>query len=194
MRPGAKANVVVVAFAAGIIFVFSLMAGAAALIGGVSIPTAEPANTAPSPEYREAIEGINLGGWPGVETGGPANPYPEAVRVELLAKGFQRNAEKKPREWRHRLTQNERKAFEATLIHTADDHSLAEAACCVPHHFFRYFDAQDRQIGEVAVCLCCACVNFDRDSFNMNDPNGFSAALSPLIESMGVPTDIDCES
>ena len=30
------------------------------------------------------------------------------------------------------------------------------AMCFVPHHFFRYFDDKGRQVGEVAVCFCCA--------------------------------------
>ena len=56
-----------------------------------------------------------------------------------------------------RLNDAQSRRFESALryVHIPPDAEHVVAGCFVPHHFFRYYDAQDRLLGEVAVCFCC---------------------------------------
>ena len=75
------------------------------------------------------------------------------------------------------------------------------AACFVPHHFFRYFDAKGRKLGEVAVCFCCEGVEVlpstgRRDGGYWGNDGGADvdyARLKALVRSLGYRTDIHCD-
>lgn len=128
------------------------------------------------------------------------SPYPEAAHVELYAmeRTYDDDFEEVSRkEWTHRLTSSERISVEATFLRTLYDQPPDEiAACCVPHHFFRYYDRDGKQLGEVSVCFCCSCIGYGRDlGFRKNEEEEFKyQELMALIAKMGVPTDIDCAS
>ena len=131
------------------------------------------------------------------------SPYPEAVNVGLFVR-----AELEPGEVRflqpdgRRLTSVERTAFENALVSETwtEGYGGEEAACFIPHHFFRYFDATGQQIGEVAVCLCChgveASPNLRLEVVEGGDYVKLEfdeASMRDLIEGMGLPVNINCD-
>lgn len=70
-----------------------------------------------------------------------------------------------------------------------------QAACFIPHHFFRYFDASGKQIGEIAVCYCCG--NAEATPALVNDVarTSFEADLDKIddiIVELGFPVDVNC--
>lgn len=100
-----------------------------------------------------------------------------------------------------RLTSPERLAIERTFEtrHYGPGDRWA-AACFVPHHFLRYYDARGRKVGEIAICFCCAEIRADPGLQEQHGPSGTESsdlsfdydALKSVIEAMGVRTDIEC--
>lgn len=79
-------------------------------------------------------------------------PYPDAVEVRLFVSTPAGTEQVEAR----KLSLPERQAFEQTLkLNNYDRGPEYAAACFVPHHFFRYFDAAGKQVGEISVCFCC---------------------------------------
>lgn len=79
-------------------------------------------------------------------------PYPDAVEVRVFVSDLQGGEQVEAR----KLSLPERQAFEQTLkLNNYDRGPEYAAACFVPHHFFRYFDAAGKQVGEISVCFCC---------------------------------------
>lgn len=123
-------------------------------------------------------------------------PYPNASEVRLFIHSSY-DEEGKPvlaTESGRTLTHDERQAFERTFrIEPAPD---AVVACFIPHHFFAYFDAAGKKIGEIEVCFCCAGVRASPDIATPIGPDEVLSAdyktLEKLIQSMGEPTDIEC--
>jgi hypothetical protein len=68
-------------------------------------------------------------------------------------------------------------------------------ACFVPHHFFRFYDRTNQQVGEVAVCFCCAGV--DAKPLLVSKPGRelhFDyAATKTLVAELGAKVDVECE-
>jgi hypothetical protein len=126
-----------------------------------------------------------------------SDPYPDASEVRLFVHtGYDDNGEPilASAEGR-RLTHAQRNAFERALrIEPAPEF---EDACFIPHHFFQYFDANGRKIGEVAVCFCCAGVSDDpriEVSLAPGETLGADyAALEELVQAMGERTDVECD-
>jgi hypothetical protein len=124
------------------------------------------------------------------------NPYPSATEVRLFVETGH-DGEGRPvlsKAAGRTLTAKERQDFERTLrIEPAPDEY---AACFIPHHFFAYFDAQGRKIGEIEVCFCCAGVQGLPDIATPIGPDDVLSAdypaLEKLVQSMGEPTDIEC--
>jgi hypothetical protein len=86
----------------------------------------------------------------------PVTPYLEAVSVRLFVRGDFDGAEDYIESEGRLLSGAQRKALEGALtIVSYDRPPDAAAACFVPHHFIRYFDRLGKQIGEIAICLCC---------------------------------------
>jgi hypothetical protein len=125
------------------------------------------------------------------------DPYPNASEVRLFVEtGYDDEGEPILASAKGRtLTEGERRAFEGTLrIEPAPDEVTA---CFIPHHFFAYFDARGRKIGEIAVCFCCAgvsatpsgAISLDSDEMLSAD----YAALETLVKGMDQPTQVACE-
>jgi hypothetical protein len=124
------------------------------------------------------------------------NPFPDATEVRLFVNdGYDDEGSPTMSAPAGRpLSRSQRKAFEAAVrIEPAPD---AVDACFIPHHFFRYFDKQGRQIGEIEVCFCCDGVSVSEGASVSPGPNEWFAAdytaLRKLVQSMGERTDIEC--
>lgn len=132
----------------------------------------------------------------------PVKPYPQAV----IARLFVQNGRGADGDLVYvlpdgrRLTNRERQAVEATLSLSSYTAASADAACFVPHHFVRYYDAAGVQVGEIAICFCCAGVRATPD---ITGPVAEGAdytrldfdfeALKAVFQQMGVAIDFGCE-
>lgn len=137
----------------------------------------------------------------------PAHPYPDAKIVKLVI----RNMEFDPKTFdviEHPdtvrvLSPTERATFENALhrVHLIGvpppEGDLA--ACFVPHHFFRYYSATGRQIGEIAVCFCCGgflttpALPYGNGRRGQGDQFiGDLRATESFVKGLGLPTNIMC--
>lgn len=70
-------------------------------------------------------------------------------------------------------------------------------ACFIPHHFFEYYDASGRKIGEIQICFCCAGLDVSPGSrVKLSGEQrlaGDFKKLAALVASMGEPTNIECD-
>ncbi len=85
------------------------------------------------------------------------DPFPNASEVRLFVQVDYQKESGEPifnKENGIVLSDSNRLRFEDALRFV--DMPDEMAMCFVPHHFFRYFDDKGRQVGEVAVCFCCA--------------------------------------
>ncbi|WP_296815560.1 hypothetical protein [Brevundimonas sp.] len=156
-------------------------------------------------EPAPPIEGTEEPVWvePDLIARSAVRPFPDATEVRLLVEGEITQDDLNPGfiepEGRV-LSADQRRAFERTLSAASyGEGDRAYSACFIPHHFFRYFDAQGRQVGQVAVCFCCYGVQAWPDldlpvapgadfvEFQFDEP-----ALRALISSMELPVDINC--
>jgi len=96
----------------------------------------------------------------------------------------------------HKLTADQRETLEKSLIWNENYGKEPMAACFIPHHFFQYFDAKHRKLGEIAVCFCCAGVEVDkangRPIYPLHRLNMDYPQVKALVRRMGEPTDIEC--
>ncbi len=124
------------------------------------------------------------------------NPYPTASEVRLFVEiDYTKDGKmvfNKPEG--RLLSANEQTQFERALVVTKAPEEVA--ACFIPHHFFRYYDRQGKQVGEVEVCFCCTGV---RASGASDIAIGFNQILSAdfgqlkkLVHALGEPTDVQC--
>lgn len=94
----------------------------------------------------------------------------------------------------HILTASQRANFEAALHMVKAPDEMA--ACFIPHHFFRYYDKQGKQIGEFEVCFCCDGIEVSGAPTLVADPSQMLSAdyakVKDLVRDLGEPTDIDC--
>lgn len=129
-------------------------------------------------------------------------PYPQAVTARLFVQNG-RGVDGAPAYVApdgRRLTDPERQAVEATLSLGSYTAASAEAACFVPHHFVRYYDAAGAQVGEIAICFCCAGVQATPD---ITGPVAEGAdytrldfdfeALKAVFQRMDIGIDFGCE-
>ena len=138
----------------------------------------------------------------------PAHPYPEAAVVKLAIDNT---------EFDHRsgrliehpdtirvLTPSERATFESTLHRVRlvgfPPPDAPSPACFVPHHFFRYYSATGKQIGEVAVCFCCGgfeatpALPFGNGRGGQKDEFNVSLGKTKaFVRSLGLRTDMMCD-
>ena len=93
------------------------------------------------------------------------------------------------------LSATDRVRFEDTLRFVATPEAMA--ACFIPHHFFRYFDNEGKQVGEVAVCFCCAgTASSGSDKLKPRPDEILDAdlkALKNLVLRLGEPTQVLCQ-
>ncbi|MBI5939564.1 MAG: hypothetical protein HY859_03975 [Caulobacterales bacterium] len=107
----------------------------------------------------------------------------------------------------HRLTPAERNRlnelfYRREVVKWPKDYEASAAACCVPHHEFRYYDRTGREVGRVAICFCCACMNIAsaggamEQSVAMTWESGETRfrynAMKTFIRGMGYRTDYYC--
>lgn len=81
-------------------------------------------------------------------------------------------------------------------------YEASAAACCVPHHEFRYYDQSGREVGRVSICFCCACMNIEsasgvrEQSVAMTWESGETRfrynGMKSFIRGMGYRTDYYC--
>lgn len=119
--------------------------------------------------------------------------FPQGEYVQLFYEDtrVQRNVLAGPR-----LTPDQRRQLETAVRYRKVDPDEAFPDCFVPHHWFRYFDRDGKQTGEVAVCFCC----FDASVSGEGVPNpklgevvdADYGKLQGLVRGLGVPTDIAC--
>ncbi len=128
-------------------------------------------------------------------------PFPEATKVRVFVEsGYDEKTDRGIVEKDavgRALTPEERRAFESQLsIQTPvnlspDDDFFMIAACFMPHHFVRYYDASKRQIGEIAICFCCSGVQMTPDNrMKLQKDQRFEANYmnsEKLFKSWGVP-------
>lgn len=73
--------------------------------------------------------------------------------------------------------------------------NAAYAACFIPHHFFRYYDSNGRQLGELAVCYCCRGIRLPstfREIRNDEEWRFDYEAVKKMLEGMSIPTNVHC--
>ena len=135
----------------------------------------------------------------------PVRPFPEATTVRLFIDSGKYDRSGNPVYLVAKgrtLIEQQRKQFEALLrvetpinVPPDSDYWVLEA-CFIPHHFFRYYDAAGRKLGEISVCFCCSGVAMDPASqLGLHDEQRFAAdygKLERLVASWGEPTDIEC--
>ena len=126
------------------------------------------------------------------------NPFPTAREVRLFVNTD--NAEGQPIYSNPKgrvLTATQRTQLESLIaIHTiAPDDEFT--MCFIPHHFFRYFDKDGKQVGEIAVCFCCAGVQQSEGSQVRVTKDEILGAdfgkLQSFVASLGERTDVQCE-
>ena len=124
-----------------------------------------------------------------------ANPFPTAIEVRLFVEvGYDDVGPILSNADGVELTPSQREQLEKSLSVAPMPDDMA--ACFVPHHFFRYFDASGEQIGEVEVCFCCSGVSAKGSRMlETADSEILSAdynALKNLVEDLGERTEVMC--
>ena len=132
----------------------------------------------------------------------PVAVYPSATRVNLLIKNSLLNgpeASTKPEGVD--LTTAERLEFERSIKKSVtvrqagkDYPGGSDAACFIPHHFFRYYDAKGGKIGEVEICFCCTGGVASPSLTTRNDEHDVFdvSRIKTLVKKMKLPTDVNC--
>ncbi len=132
----------------------------------------------------------------------PITVYPLAARVNLLIKNsFLDGVEVSTKPDGVDLTTSERQEFEQSVkksvtVRPAGKDYPGEGtdACFIPHHFFRYYDAKGKKLGEVAICFCCTggvatpSLTTRNDEYEVFDVERIKA----LVKKMKLPTDVGC--
>lgn len=126
-----------------------------------------------------------------------SHPFPDAKEVRLFVEkdyGKGGNAIFARPEGRV-LKKDEVSDFEAALRVAKAPEEMA--ACFIPHHFFRYFDGQGKEIGEIEVCFCCAGVRASKGANISIGSDEILAAdyakLEALVHRLGEPTEVHCD-
>ncbi|CAN5844507.1 hypothetical protein BH11PSE1_BH11PSE1_00190 [soil metagenome] len=118
----------------------------------------------------------------------PAPLYPGTASAQLfVSNDAERRLEPGPK-----LSEDQLKRLKAALH--AEQPPEAYAACFVPHHFFRMYDASGRMIGEIAVCFCCQGVQA-KPALPIPSEMDLSAdykALAALVQELGSTPRADC--
>jgi hypothetical protein len=133
-----------------------------------------------------------------------ADPWPEAASVRLFVqKPFDSSGEisdiEMVREDGQLLTPAERGELEKHIRVVSYNHGPETAAACfVPHHFLRYYDAAGELIGELAICFCCKGIQ-DEPYTRRAKARGsgyseltFTDGLEPAVAALGYDTRVDC--
>ena len=127
---------------------------------------------------------------------------PEAAEVRLFVEGIPFREPSRTRELIDDvdgvlLTKAQRDILERSLHRYRLPPSEFEdyPACFIPHHFFRYYDAQGNELGELAVCYCCRQVRLNSWSYRRIEGEILQfdyEAIEKMLAGMKVPTNINC--
>lgn len=171
------------------------------LTGGALLAACHPRPAPKAPALSETRKAADVAPG-GLISEVSVSPYPDASSVRLFVRigdgpGQRRYFEPDGR----LLTSDQRRSVERTILKrvfapVGDDAARGAFACCVPHHFFRYFNQHQKQVGEVAICFCCSCIETDPPlPIAAPEELGFDyKKIKSLIAAMGLPTDVDCEA
>lgn len=125
------------------------------------------------------------------------NPFPHATQLRLFVEVGYTDAGKPilSKSKGIQLNATQRSAFENGLKIIAAPEE--ESACFMPHHFFRYYDASGKRVGNVAVCFCCYGVGAS-GSKALEPPDGAMlsadyAKVRALVTALGEPADVLCD-
>ena len=125
------------------------------------------------------------------------NPFPAATEVRLFVEVAYTKDNKQILSKRKGVLLNaaQRKAFEDSLVITAAPEY--DTMCFIPHHFFRYYDANGKQLGSVSVCFCCDGVAASGSKALEPPTDALLSAnyqkLKKLVAALGEPTDVLCD-
>lgn len=127
----------------------------------------------------------------------PFRPFPQAATVKLFVESGKYTKDSEViliSEAGQALTPGQRTTIESALFVSPIDPTASSPACFIPHHFFRYYDAAGKQLGEVAVCFCCGGVRVDPARLSpLTEYEADYGKLEKLVQDMGLPTDIECD-
>ena len=126
-------------------------------VGAVCSRAAEPDNWAEQFRAYEARK---------AKTRVLAKLFPEAAEVRLFA---WRDVEKNGHFVRQQLVPKGitiSRAEEGKLRHSVffAEPPPAIAACCIPHHMFKFYDRRGTVIGTLEVCFLCACAHLNGEN------------------------------
>lgn len=125
------------------------------------------------------------------------NPFPGATELRLFVEvGYTKDS--KPVLSKRKgvlLDAAQRKAFEDSLVITVAPEY--DTMCFIPHHFFRYYDANGKLLGGVSVCFCCDGVAASGSKALEPPTDALLSAdyqkLKKLVAALGEPTDVLCD-
>ena len=132
-------------------------------------------------------------------------PWPEAIEVRLFVQDLSYEEQARTGASMSNpkgvvLTADQRATLDGSMslyrIVAENGEITALDACFVPHHFFRYYDKNGKQLGELAVCYCCRqirplpALRTPRDNeFWDFDFDG----VGKMLEGMNIPTNVRCD-
>ncbi|KQZ63766.1 hypothetical protein ASD67_04230 [Sphingopyxis sp. Root1497] len=174
-----------------------LISAIGALVYGL---TSSPAKPVPVKEPIEESSALRVGERIRVV------PAPDAVEVRLFVEGVPHRTTARVNQLINNpdgilLTAGQRAILDRSVHrYRAKPSEMGKydmPACFIPHHFFRYYDKDGRQIGELAVCYCCGDIRVTPYTYG---PNGDRSevwdfdydGVKKMLKEMDVPTDIDC--
>jgi hypothetical protein len=82
-----------------------------------------------------------------------------------------------------------------TVRPAGKDHPIASGSgCFIPHHFFRYYDASGKKVGEIEICFCCEGGSAIPSLTPRNDESEVFdiERIKALVKSMNLPTEVGC--
>ncbi len=130
----------------------------------------------------------------------PVTPFEHAASVRMFVQPDDREAVYLEPEGRL-LSAQERerldKMFYRRTVLKGGELSAA-AACCMPHHEFRYYGPSGVELGRMRVCFCCGCLvaeqgaKGERVSYDGGELEFRYYALQRLVVEMGYRSDYHC--
>ena len=127
-----------------------------------------------------------------------SNAFPDATEVRLFVE-TRLDADGDPvlsKPNGLKLNPTQRAQFESYLVVEPIPESMT--ACFIPHHFFRYFDAKGRKVGEIEVCFCCGGVAVNGKAAILVAKDEHISAdyrkLEAFVRSLGESTQVQCDA
>jgi hypothetical protein len=126
--------------------------------------------------------------------------WPEAASVRLFVEDIPYD---KPNRPDHGMSKPAgvvlTKARQAIVSNAVQRKTYAEypvvSACFIPHHFFRFYDARGRQLGELQVCYCCGGIELSGTPHRLADRQmwGFDYdGVEKMMADMGISSQVQC--